>query len=147
MIIAGAIIPLWSIVAYLYLNQYWFLQLLYVIRSKEKGGERDHQRPQRIEQIPSKEKWLSLLFNPISYVIALPLMVMMVFFTMGAFGNGYENMYDALPDEITNAGLIFALTGYGAFIIANFQTAMLTVMIWYFPCTCYLCIAYHEGLV
>ena len=145
MIIAGAIIPLWSIAAYLYFNQYWFLQLLYVIRRKEKGDLLDQQRAERIENMPNKDKWVSLLFNPLSYVIALPLMVMMVLFVMGAFGNGYDNMYNALPTQLTSANLVFTLTGYGAFIIANFQTVILTTMVWYFPCTVYLCAVYHGG--
>ena len=106
MIIAGAIIPLLSIVVYLYLNQYWFLQLLYVIRSKEKGGVVNQQRAQRIEQIPSKEKWLSSLFNPLSYMIGLPLMAMMVFFVIGAFGSGYDNLDEALPGKLVSASLI-----------------------------------------
>ena len=142
MIIAGAIIPLWSIVAYLYLNQYWFLQLLYVIRSKEEGGAVNQQRAQRIEQIPSREKCLSLLSDPLSYVIALPLMAMMVFFVIGASGSGYDNLDEALPAKLVSASLIFTFTGYGAFIIANFHTVILTVMVWYFPCTCYLCAIY-----
>ena len=143
MIIAGAIIPLWSIVTYLYLNQYWFLQLLYVIRNKEQGGTVNQQRAQRIEQIPSNEKWLSLLFNPLSFVIALPLMAMMVFFVVGAFGSGYDNLNEALPAKLVSASFIFTFTGYGAFIIANFQTVILTIMVWYFPCTCYLCALYY----
>ena len=145
MIIAGAIIPLWSIAAYLFFNQYWFLQLLYVIRRKEKGDFIDQQRAERIENMPNKDKWVSLLFNPFSYLIALPFMTMMVLFVMGAFGNGYDNMYDALPTELTSANLVFTMTGYGAFIVANFQTVILTTMVWYFPCTCYLCVVYHSG--
>ena len=116
-----------------------------MIRNKEKGGAVNQQRAQRIEQIPSKEKWLSLLFNPLSFVIALPLMAMMVFFVAGAFGSGYDNLDEALPAKLVSASFIFTFTGYGAFIIANFQTVILTVMVWYFPCTCYLCGIYYSS--
>ena len=147
MVITGGIIPLYSIAAYVYINQYWFQQLLYVIRSKEKGGAVNRQRAQCIEQIPSREKWLSLLFNPLSYVVGLPLTAMMLAFTFGAFGHDYDNLEEALPAKLVNVKTIFAFAGYAAFSIANYQTVILAVMIWYFPCTCYLYFIYHTGSV
>ena len=138
MIIAGAVIPLWSIAAYLYYNQYWFLQLLYVIRSKEKGGVVNQQRAQSIEQMPCKEKCLSFLFKPMSFVIGLPLVMVMMLFVVGAFGDDYDNKYEALPAKLNSARLIFASISIGTFVVANFHIAVLTFMV-YFLLPCYFC--------
>jgi len=76
MITAGVLTPLFSIASYLYSTQYWFLQLLYITT---------HNVPMQLS-IPNKEKCLSLMCNPLSYLLAPVSVAMIAFFCHSSTG-------------------------------------------------------------
>ena len=146
MMITGAVIPLVSIALYLYFNQYWFLQLLYVIRSKE--DKTNSKRAKTIENIPDKEKFLSLLCNPLSFLLGPVLVSMMIFFILGTVGYDYGDFYEqsnALPEGLVTTRLILLIVIVILFVLTNIQAVIVYCGLGHFYITCFFCYRYHHN--
>ena len=102
MIVMGAVIPLLSFPLFIYVLQQVLVPAdIYVIRSGE--DKNNFRCAAKIDVIPEKEKCLSVLCSPPSYVFAPLLTAMMVFFILGAVGVDYGQLDGPLLEDLVIA--------------------------------------------
>ena len=129
MIFCGAYLPVASMVVYIILNKYWFLQIYWLIKNKgflSVDNDKDMTKLvkyQYIKRMPESVKTMAFLRDPFAYLAVIFLMVPFIPFVVGAFLPDYSN--SDLPDGARGAadglGAFFIIT----FLMANCQAALI----------------------
>ena len=118
MIFCGAYLPFASILVYILLNKYWFLEMYQVI-SEDKDW---------VDYIPISVKWLAFLVDFKAYIAVVLLMVPVIPFVVGAFLPDYDDSDFQVEPEARAPAKILICFGV-TFLLPNFQASIIFTII------------------
>ena len=118
MIFCGAYLPLASVVVYILLNKYWFLEIFWTIKDEDASAE------SKIKEMPTKVKLLACLVDPLAYIAIVFLMVPFIFFVVGTFLSDYQMSDFVLVSSARSAADALGAGFIILFVLSNIQAAI-----------------------
>ena len=131
MIFCGAYFPVASMLVYVILNKYWFLQIYWLIKNKGKftynsrNDAKILQKYHYIKHMPFGPKTMAFFRDPIAYFSVFFLIGPFIAFTFGATLTDYEGLSLHLPSKVTSAADRIGAGFIIFFIISNFQAVII----------------------
>lgn len=135
--LGGILIPVWSILTYFIINQYWIWQPLHYIRNHTSGEQPKYSY---IETMTYVDKWAIYVFDPVAWFAMILLFSMFIGFAIVTEGYDYENSLEAggIPIAIRSVHFFCYALLYMIFISVNIQTFAFIFMLGACPYLCCL---------
>ena len=119
MIFCGAYFPFASVLVYVLLNKYWFLEMYQVIGGKRKW----------VGYIPTTVKWFGFLADLKAYIAVILFMVPVIPFVVGAFLPDYNDSDFQVEPEVRAAAQILIICFGFTFLLPNIQASLIFTII------------------
>ena len=119
----GAYLSVASIVAYVIVNKYWFLQIYWLINDEGKSALNNQKKYQYIKRIASSFKTLGFLRDPVAYIITLGLVAPFVAFLIGTYLPDYALSHH-LPDVVNTVAATLGTVFLFSFLMCNVQACI-----------------------
>jgi len=136
-ILGGILIPFWSIITYLIINQYWILQPLHYIRNSTSDSP---PKFSYIESMTYADKWTIYIFEPTAWFSMLLLFALFIGFVIVTQGYDYQTSFagGGLPHSLQAAHSICYVLVFLIFVGANIQTFIFILLLCFIPWLCCL---------
>jgi len=121
MIFCGAYLPVISVIVYILLNKYWFLQIFWTIKDEDASAENN------IKEMPTSVKLLAFLVDLKAYVAVIFLMIPFIFFALGTFLYDYQTSDFELVSSARNAAIGFGGGFIFLFVLSNIQAILVSI--------------------
>lgn len=131
MIFCGMYLPIASMIVYVILNKYWFLQIYWLIKNQGKSSvvtdkqAQSFYKYQSIKFIPQSVKMMAFLRDPLAYIAVIFLMAPFIPFLVGTFLPDYNDSDLKITDGARSAALGLGIVYFLLFLASNAQAAII----------------------